>query len=134
MKISAKSYYGLKAMVYLAKKKNYCSVKEISSEEGIPFDFLEKIFSQLKKSLLLKVKRGAQGGYALSSPSKLITVGQVVGNFEGSLAIVDCIAQDKKIRLVCPKRKGCLTRNVWQKVQDNLTLTLDSITLESLIK
>jgi len=56
MKISKKSQYGLRAMVYLAKnfgKKKRLSLKEISEKENIPFDFLEKIMSQLEKVKLV---------------------------------------------------------------------------------
>ena len=77
MQISKKSQYGLRALVYLAKEASsdtVCSIKEISKAEDIPFDFLEKILSELEKEDLVKAKKGAQGGYFLNKKPKQITV------------------------------------------------------------
>ncbi len=41
MKLSTKTYYGLRAMIRLAKEKKSCSVKEISVKEKIPEKYLE---------------------------------------------------------------------------------------------
>ncbi len=131
MKISAKSYYGLKALVYLAKKNDFTSVKEVASQEDIPYDFLEKMLASLKKAGFIKVRRGIKGGYMLSSKNKTITVRQIVDHFEGPLTLINCIASD--IKCLCPKSKNCLTKSAWLKVQNNLIKTLDSISLKDLV-
>lgn len=123
-------------MVYLANlhlKNKAFPLKKISKDEGIPFDFLEKIFSKLKKASLIKAKKGVQGGYFLARNSKKIKVGEIIGTLEGTMAPVFCIAKEKEKRFFCPRRKICLTKNVWQKIQDTLNLTLNSITLADLL-
>jgi len=137
MRVSKKSQYGLRAMVYLADpclKDEVCSLKKISKEEEIPFDFLGKIFSKLEKAGLIKAKKGVQGGYFLARKPKKIKVGEIIRILEGTMAPVFCIAKEKEKRFLCPRRKICLTKNVWQKIQDNLNLTLNSITLADLVK
>ncbi|MBZ9578553.1 Rrf2 family transcriptional regulator [Patescibacteria group bacterium] len=137
MRVSKKSQYGLRAMVYLADprlKDEVCSLRKISKEEEIPFDFLEKIFSKLEKAGLIKAKKGVQGGYFLARKPKKIKVGEIIRILEGTMAPVFCIAKEKEKRFFCPRRKICLTKNVWQKIQDNLNLTLNSITLADLVK
>jgi Rrf2 family cysteine metabolism transcriptional repressor len=138
MKISKRTQYGLRAMVYLAiasgKKKKICSLKEISEKENISFDYLEKIISQLEKKGLLKSKRGAQGGYFLASPPKKIKVSEIIKVLEGTIAPVRCVAKEKKEKYNCPRKRRCKTFNVWQKIQDVLNSTLNSITLADLIK
>ena len=66
MKISKRSQYGLRAMVYLAsvfkQKKKIRPLKEISQKENISFDYLEKIVAQLEKKGLVGAKRGVGGG------------------------------------------------------------------------
>lgn len=136
MKISKKSQYGLRAMVYLSNprlKDEVCPLKKISKDEEIPFDFLEKIFSKLEKASLIKAKKGVQGGYFLARNPKKIKVGEIVRILEGTMAPVFCIAKEKEKRFFCPRRRICLTKNVWQKLQDNLNLTLNSITLADLL-
>lgn len=128
MKISKKSQYGLRAMVYLAKhssEKEVCSIKEISKKENIPFDYLEKIVSELEKADLVKAKKGVQGGYFLAKESRQITAGEVVRVLESTVP-VSCLG--------CQMARICSTKNVWDKVQDSVDSTLDSMTLADLIK
>lgn len=126
MQISKKSQYGLRAMVYLAKKgpKGFFSLKDISKKEGIPFDFLEKIMSELEKIKLVKAKRGSQGGYILAKLPKRITVKDIIDPLESTTA-VDCS--------FCGRSKKCLTKNVWSKVDLAINKTLKSITLKALV-
>ena len=133
MKISTTSRYGLRAMVYLAKSKDICSIKKISQDENISSDYLEKIISKLKKVNLVKAKRGISGGYFLTRNPKKITVGEIIRNLEETMAPVFCVAKEKTKRYSCPRKKICLTRDVWRKIQDILNSTLDSITLDDLV-
>jgi len=134
MKISKKSQYGLRAMVYLANprlKDKICPLKKISKEEEIPFDFLEKIISKLVKKGLVKTKKGFRGGYFLARRPEKITVGQIIRVLEGEIALVECISKDK---FFCPRERKCLTKNFWKKIQDVLSSALNSITLADLIR
>jgi len=131
MQVSKKSQYGLRAMTYLAKvfqekEKKVYPLKEISKAEGIPFDFLEKIISELEKADLVKAKRGSQGGYFLNKKPKEITVGKIVRVLEKTTEPVKCFG--------CARARGCMAKNAWQEVGQSLDSTLDSITLADLIK
>ena len=128
MKISKKSQYGLRAMVYLAKHSSedkVCPIKEISEKENIPFDYLEKIVSELEKADLVKAKKGVRGGYFLAKEPENITSGEIVRVLESTVP-VSCAG--------CQMARICSTKNVWDKVQDSLDSTLDSMTLADLIK
>lgn len=116
-------------MVYLAKvfsKKTPTPLKEISESEDIPFDFLEKIFSELEKAGLVKAKKGAGGGYFLAKSPKKITPAQILLVLEGPAVLVGCAG--------CPRARICSTKDVWQEAQDSLESTLGSVTLADLIK
>lgn len=124
-------------MVYLSNPRlesKPCSLKTISKNQGIPFDFLEKIFTKLKKAGLVRAKRGVQGGYFLARPAKKITAGEIIKTLEGTIAPVLCIAKEKEKKFFCPRKKKCKTINVWKKIQDSINATLDSITLANLAK
>jgi len=128
MKVSKKAQYGLRAMVYLAKhssKEKVCPLKEISKKENIPFDFLEKIISELQEAKLVEAKKGVQGGYFLTKKPKEITAGEIVRVLESTVP-VSCLG--------CQMAKICSTKDVWDKVQDSLDSTLDSMTLADLVK
>ncbi len=120
-------------MVCLAKnynspagEKRVLSAKTISEKEGIPFEFLEKIILKLEKAKLVRGKKGVQGGYILFKSPKMIRVNDIVSSLEENKKSVDCA--------LCGRKKGCLTKNVWSKVNFALNKTLKSITLQNLIK
>lgn len=132
-KFSAKSQYGLRAMVYLAISEGEISpLKEISKREGISFDYLEKIFSKLEKAGLVRAKKGVHGGYFLFRKPSKIKLGEIIRTLEGEIALVKCINKQKKF--LCPRGEKCLTRNFWKKIQISLNKALDSLTLADLIK
>jgi len=128
MRVSKKSQYGLRAMVYLAKyssKDKVCPIKEISDKEKISFDYLEKIILELQEAGLVKAKKGVQGGYFLAKEPNKITAGQVVRVLESTVP-VGCLG--------CQMARICSTKSVWGKLQDSVDSTLDSMTLADLIK
>jgi len=128
MKISKRTQYGLRAMVYLAKKQkggDVISLKEASKAEAIPFNFLEKIMGQLEKAGLLSSKKGVQGGYFLARKSKDITAKEIVEALENTTS-VDCS--------FCGKSKKCISKNVWKRIDFAVDKTLKSISLAELIK
>jgi len=118
-------------MVYLANprlKNKISPLKKISQDEGIPFDFLEKIFSRLEKANLVKAKKGAQGGYFLAKVPEKIKIGEILEALNEEINLVRCF------RYFCPREKKCLTKNFWQKLNKFLISTLNSVKLSDLIK
>lgn len=133
IKISTKSRYGLQAMVFLAKNRGRtCSLKEISLAERVPFDYLEKILGKLEKTGIIRSKKGPKGGYFLEGDLKKISVYRILEALEGPLALVFCISPEETKR--CPNQCGCVTRNVWARVQNNIFKTLKSISLYELVE
>lgn len=111
-------------MIFLAKnygKKEIYSLKNISKNESISFDYLEKIFFSLEKANLVKGKRGRLGGYALSRPPSKITADEIIKAIEGKLSLVECKG--------CLKEKKCPAKGLWDELQLSFSSTLSSITL-----
>ena len=119
MNLSTKSRYGLRALANILGQDCCCSVKKISTEEHISSDYLEKIFAKLKKAGILKVDRGACGGYSINGDPKKITLGKVVNALE-------------KAEFTCPDFCTCQSKSVWQKIQSGFSSVLNSITLDQL--
>jgi len=128
IKISKKAEYGLTAMVNLAKNKNKraISIREISNNEDVPYEFLCKIFSDLERAKLVTSKHGANGGYYLAKPANKITAGNIVEILDGKISPVECT--------LCKKADKCMSKNVWDKVKNTLSKTLYSIKLADLVK
>ena len=118
----------MRAMILLAKNyksKELLSLKEIAKRELIPFDFLEKIVSQLEKAKLVKGKKGAGGGYVLAKAPQKITAKDIVDVLEDTMP-VNCT--------LCKKKNKCASKSVWAKVDLALIKALKSVKLSSLIK
>ena len=127
MKLSTKGRYGLKAMfeLSLSHNKGPISIKTIANKQNIPEQYLEQIFSKLKKAELIKSVRGAQGGYLLSKKASEITVYDVVTVLEGPVSISECLI-DKE---ACENSDICVTKLVWAKIRDAIEDVMKSITL-----
>ena len=88
--VSAKGVYGLLAVVELARGYRGASIqiRDIAQRRGIPQHYLEQILVVLKKAGYVESFRGAQGGYALASDPRELTVGEVLTTLEGPLQVV----------------------------------------------
>ena len=134
MKLSTKGRYGLRAMVDLA---SYCgegpvSIMAISKRQDISERYLEQIVSKLKKSGLVKSIRGAGGGYVLTKEAKDISVGDVLRALEGDFMAVECHGFEKGEG--CTVKDVCVTKYVWQKINESINQTVDGIKLDTLVE
>lgn len=60
-------------------------VKELAERREIPDQFLEQLFSTLRRAGLLTSHRGSKGGYTLARPPEEITVLEVVQALDGKV-------------------------------------------------
>lgn len=133
MKLSTKGRYGLRAMIDLAR---YCemepvSISSIAARQDISERYLEQLVALLKKAGLVKSIRGASGGYVLAKDADEISVGDILRALEGDLEPVKCAAfySDEG----CTAADGCVTKYVWQKINDSINKTVNEIKLNELV-
>lgn len=131
MKLSTKGRYGLKAMFELSLNENNGPVplKFIAKKQNISDQYLEQIFSSLKKANLVKSVRGAQGGYLLAREAKDISVGDILVVLEGPVSLSDCVLDED----VCENSNVCVTKIVWEKMKKGIEDVIESITLQDMI-
>ena len=93
MQISRKADYALRAMTILGSLSpdRTMQAQELASAGKIPTKFLEQILLVLKRSGLLKSKRGVGGGYRLGRESRLISVAEVIETVDGELVSLSLI-------------------------------------------
>jgi Rrf2 family transcriptional regulator, cysteine metabolism repressor len=98
--ISNRCYYALKAVLELAKKEGsgLFTIAQIAKAQHIPPRFLEAILIQLKKGGFAHSVRGKEGGYSLAKPATLISVGDIVRIFEGSICSLSPSDDNRKRR------------------------------------
>ena len=137
MKLTRKSEYGLRGLLYLARnsQKRAVLASEVSSSQNIPPSFLNKIFQKLARAGILKSYRGQRGGFALAKRPKEITLRRIVEVLEGPVQIWsgkkkreqsgrDEISSDSSVAML----------SVWQRMQVKINKMLDNVTIKDLLK
>ena len=136
MKLSTKGKYGLRALIDLAQysEDSPVSITSIARRQDISERYLEQLVALLKKAGLVKSIRGASGGYVLEKKPSEISVGDILRALEGSLEPVKCAAFDTTTGEGCMASDGCVTKYVWQKINDSINQTVDSIMINTLVE
>jgi Rrf2 family protein len=82
--VTSKSRYAVVALAELAHAgRGPIPIGQVAERRGIPVQFLEQLFSTLRRAGILVSHRGAKGGYTLSRPADEITVLEVVQALDG---------------------------------------------------
>lgn len=128
-----KTKYGLKAVLYLAKKyepKAPVLISKLAQDEKIPRKFLEVILLDLKNAGFLQSKMGKGGGYFLAKPPEQIMFGQIIRALEGPLALTTCVSQTAyKKCSECLDEQLCEIRFVMKSTRDAVAHILDRVSL-----
>ncbi len=84
--ITTKSPYALRALVELHRHGDSAPVPiaELARRGDIPVQFLEQLFSTLRRAGLLRSQRGVKGGYSFARPADEITVLELVELLDGA--------------------------------------------------
>jgi Rrf2 family cysteine metabolism transcriptional repressor len=136
MKVSTRVHYGLRAMTELARAYDggqLLSISEIARNEALPLAYLEQLVGELRRASLVEGTRGVRGGYRLAHAPRAITVGDVYRVLEGEVAPVECTAEDY-LPGACARDAVCMSRSIWERVQQAILTVLDSTTLEDLMR
>ena len=134
MKLSTKGRYGLRALIDLAlySENETVSIASISARQNISESYLEQLIAKLRKAGLVTSVRGAGGGYKLALPASEISVGDILRALEGSLDAVNCPGLEEESS--CGGSGFCVTKYVWQKINDSINRTVDEIKLDQLVE
>ncbi len=134
MKLSTKGRYGLRALIDLAvySDNETVSIASIAARQNISESYLEQLIAKLRKAGLVTSIRGAGGGYKLAKPAEDISVGDILRALEGSLDPVEC--PGLKEESTCDSSDFCVTKYVWQRINDSINQTVDGISLSQLVE
>ena len=89
MKISTRGRYGLRAVIDLAmqEEKGCVSLAEIAARQDISFNYLESIFSYLRRAGIVIGTAGSLGGYTLSKTAVEMNLYDILKVLEGELSM-----------------------------------------------
>ena len=121
------------ALVDLARFDNInpVSLRDISLRQGISLDYLEQIFSNLKKNEIVKSIRGTQGGYVLNKNPNEIKLTNIFHAVDEKVKTVQCKKESKK---GCNgKATKCITHNLWDELEIHINTFFENKSLKDLL-
>jgi Rrf2 family protein len=132
MKISRKSDYALRAVLYIARQANETrsSINAIAESERVPRDFLAKILKELTRAEILKSYQGVHGGYQLARPATKINILDVIEAMDGPLGLNLCVRGEHGCE--CDRADRCAMHPFWKKLQSQVRNTLKNETFAKL--
>ena len=133
MKLTSKGRYAVMALVDIAKFDNInpVSLRDISLRQGISVDFLEQIFSKLKKNEIVKSIRGTQGGYILNKKPSEIKLNNIFDAIDERVKTVQCKKESK--RSCNGKSSKCVTHDLWNELETHINSFFEQKSLEDLV-
>jgi Rrf2 family protein len=131
MRISAKADYAVRAAAELAAASPQgrpVKGEQLAAAQAIPPKFLENILADLRHGGIVRTRRGAEGGYALTRAPSEISVADVLRAVEGPLAAVQGTRPEGL------RYGGAAARlpEVWVALRANLRAVLERVTLADL--
>ena len=130
MRVSAKTDYGVRALLELAVADNGpVKGERLAQSQDIPLKFLENILTDLRHAGIVRAQRGAEGGYWLARPAAEVTLGQVIRAVDGPLASVRGEAPEQV-------EYGGAAENlqlVWIALRASMRSVVDEITLADVV-
>ena len=134
MKLTSKGRYAVMALADLARFDNInpVSLRDISLRQSISLDYLEQIFSKLKKNDIVKSIRGTQGGYILNKHPTEIKLTNIFHAVDEKVKTVQCKKESK--RGCNGKSTKCITHDLWDELEVHINTFFENKSLEDLMK
>ena len=131
MKLSKKSRYGLRALIDLAvnSRTELVSLGSIAQRNDISAQYLEHVFSALRKAHIVKSMKGSQGGYFLERDPKEITVAHIVEALEGTYDLEDEVDRNNVGR----GDQEAIQHLIIDRINDCVQEILEDVTLKDLV-
>ena len=132
MQITRAADYALRGMTYLARQEpgELSTIKEISSEEGVPEKFMRKLFHILHKRGFIDSTRGKLGGIRLDIDSEEVTMLDIIEAVDGPLALNLCLEGPD----LCDRIDLCPMCDIWCEAQASVNKVLKQYSLKDIVK
>ncbi|AKO45391.1 Rrf2 family transcriptional regulator [[Haemophilus] ducreyi] len=129
MKLTSRGRYAVTAILDIALhgKSLPVSLADISERQAISLSYLEQLFAQLRREGIVHSVRGPGGGYQLGKSPAEISVGMVISAVNESLDVTKCKGNGN-----CSKNSQCVTHHLWERLEDQIGVFLNTITLAEL--
>ncbi len=130
IRLSRMTDYGVVVMTYMAWHGNETrSAHQVATATGLPEATAGKLLKLFARAGLLKSRRGARGGYILTSSPEEISLARVVEAVEGPIALTLCVDDHPghcDVESLCPMRGG------WNQINTALRDAFEGVSLAAM--
>jgi Rrf2 family transcriptional regulator, iron-sulfur cluster assembly transcription factor len=133
MKLSTKGRYAVMAVIDIGQHgaNRPVSLAEIAERQDISQEYLEQLFSKLRRAGIVASARGPGGGYRLSREAADIRLSEVILAVDEPLRVTRC---DGDAVDGCVKGEKCCAHDLWSSLGRQMMYFLESITLEDVVQ
>lgn len=134
MRVSTRGEYGIRALLELSRRfgEGYVQSRLIASARSVPESYLYQLLVSLRKSGLVRSRRGPQGGHMLTRPPASISLAEALTALEGPLVPTACAEEGASDD--CAMMDRCVVRAVWRRVNDSVLTILRETTFGELAR
>lgn len=123
------SDYAIRCLLFLVEHRGRLATKtEIAKAVDAPDLFVAKILQRLVKANVLVSVRGIHGGFSLAREPAAISLLDVLGASQASLAFRPCVLNPK----ACTLQDICPSRPVWVRIYESTIRDLRRTTFDRL--
>ena len=133
MRITQEADYALRIVYLLAQTGKLTDAGTISAQVGVTDRFTVKILRKLVQSGIVTSQKGASGGYMLARQPGEVSMRQVLETIDGPMFISRCLEDGYECTRTGDKKHCCTFHCIFEKLNRNLSETLDKVTLDRMI-
>ncbi|MEM8929937.1 MAG: SUF system Fe-S cluster assembly regulator [Acidobacteriota bacterium] len=130
LRMTKQADYGMVLLSHMASDpaRRYAA-PELAQETQLPLPTVSKILKLLSRAQVLDSHRGVKGGYSLAIAPENLSVSRMITVLDGPIAITECVEDAPG---TCSQEATCQIRANWQRINDAVRGSLDSISLAEL--
>lgn len=130
MQLTQFTDYSLRALIYIALRKELCTINDIANAYAISSNHLLKIIHNLSKMGVIKTIRGKSGGIMMSQAPSDINLGELVIKLEPHFDLVPCFNKEKANCCIAP---ACKLKRILYTAKENFLAVLKEYTLADIL-
>jgi len=130
MQLTRFTDYSLRALIYIALRKELCTINEIANAYAISSNHLLKIIHNLAKLGVIETIRGKNGGITMAQNPADINLGELIIKLEPNFDLVPCFDKEKATCCIAPV---CKLKRILFDAKEGFLAVLKEYTLTDIL-
>ncbi len=132
LRLSRMTDYAVVVLHHMARQpEGNRNTADVALATGLPAPTVSKLLHRLTEVGIVAAERWRYGGYRLDRTPDTIRLSEVLGAFEGELALTDCIDSGGN---TCEHENHCAIAGRWNVVSAAIRGVLDNLTLADVLE